>query len=529
LGKISEAFVELVTRDNLDAGLNRARDKMSRWVTRQQREIGRGMDLKFSGRGLAALAGGLTGGLAIGGTVAFLASATDKAADLAETMSKVEQVFGGNSGEVTNFAQSMANAFGLVKKETLDAAANFGLIAQGMGMGRSESAAFSNQFVRLAADASSFYNVPVADALERIRAGLVGESEPLRKFGVNLTAANVEAKALEMGLAGSKAELSDYDKVVARAALITDGLKAASGDLARTFDSLSNAKRKLSGDMENLHTELGAALIDPMGDAIKLVYEFGDALAGVGGQSGGITAIGNAIGGIVNQLRFVTSTGAGNFLDEGFYTLTSMIDPTGFSAGRLHDIQAQKAEEIARLDKANRDAQKAAIKETQGDLWKPGQGGADNPAGAAVREAKKANDALAKSMRDVLKDGTSSQSAFAGKQGLAAGMLLTGMMDPAAYSRFVGGESGIDKEIARREKAILADEKKMSGRGVSMYGDLYSAHQASTKAALEGDTQREQLDTAKKQLDELKGIRESLVKGDPSAFGRFEAILTGPE
>ncbi|MCV6900945.1 hypothetical protein OE165_28330, partial [Escherichia coli] len=78
-------------------------------------------------------------------------------------------------------------------------------------------------------DASSFYNVPLESALEKIRSGLVGEAEPLRAFGVLLSEAAVKQQALAMGVRPVNGELSEQEKVMARVELITKGLNKAQG------------------------------------------------------------------------------------------------------------------------------------------------------------------------------------------------------------------------------------------------------------------------------------------------------------
>src|SRR4051812_2087538 len=72
-------------------------------------------------------------GLAVAGVGAFVAGigySIKRASDLNETLSKVGEVFGGSTGQVTGFAQKMADSFGLNKGEILDAAANIGLVGE---------------------------------------------------------------------------------------------------------------------------------------------------------------------------------------------------------------------------------------------------------------------------------------------------------------------------------------------------------------------------------------------------------------
>lgn len=207
-----------------------------------------------------------------------VSNSVNSAMDLGETVSKVNTVFGQAAGSVTGQADQMAEAFGLAKQPMLDAAAMFGLMGQGAGMAQGASAEFSNTMVKLAADAQSFYNVPLESALEKIRAGLSGESEPLRAFGVFLTEDAMKAEALSMGLIKAGESMTESQKIMARASLIQKGLATASGDLERTQDSASNQTRKLWGTLGNLSTEIGQTLLPLYGLAVAGVNSFVDSM-----------------------------------------------------------------------------------------------------------------------------------------------------------------------------------------------------------------------------------------------------------
>src|SRR3546814_3222598 len=100
----------------------------------------------------------------------------------------------------------------------------------------------SQIFAQLAQDLVSFYNVDTETAIQKLRSGLSGESEPLRDFGVFLTEANVKAKALEMGLTGVGDELTEQEKILARYQLVLEATKNAQGDGARTSESTPDRK-----------------------------------------------------------------------------------------------------------------------------------------------------------------------------------------------------------------------------------------------------------------------------------------------
>lgn len=254
--KLASLFVEVGARtDPFDSAMSRL-----------------GGRLQAKGAALGVLAGNLATSAVhmVAESIGAVFSATVvNAMDLGETVSKVETVFGDAAGSVTGQADAMAEAFGLAKQPMLDAAAMFGLMSQGAGMASGASAEFSNTMVRLAADAQSFYNVPLESALEKIRAGLSGESEPLRGFGVFLTEDAVKAEALAKGMIKAGESMTEAQKIMARASLIQKGLATATGDLERTEDSASNQTRKLWGTLGNLATEIGSTLLPMYGMAVS--------------------------------------------------------------------------------------------------------------------------------------------------------------------------------------------------------------------------------------------------------------------
>lgn len=219
---------------------------------------------------LLALGGAAIGAAGIG---VALKGGVERALDLEETLSKVGVVFGEQADLVTGKAQQLADDFGLAKGSMLDAASQFGLLGKAAGMSQKESAKLSAELTQLAADAMSFYNVPMDVALQRIQSGLVGETEPMRAFGVLLSAAAVENKALAMGLAKSKDGITEQAKVAARAQLIMEGMTDASGDLARTSGSTSNQLRLLKGSLSNTFTTIGTAVLPALNRVVSAMNE----------------------------------------------------------------------------------------------------------------------------------------------------------------------------------------------------------------------------------------------------------------
>lgn len=194
-------------------------------------------------------------------TVQFLRDGIKSASDLNETVSRSKVVFGESFGVVNAQAESMSRRFRVARGEQLDIASGFGAMAQGAGLSEKASAGLANRMTKLAADFNSSVNIGFANAGEKIRSVLAGNSEPLRQFGADVSAAKVEAYALGHGMVDASGKVSEAGKIMARAALIEEGLAYTQGDLERTAGSAANQFRKAGGGLAEFGTRIGTILL----------------------------------------------------------------------------------------------------------------------------------------------------------------------------------------------------------------------------------------------------------------------------
>lgn len=187
-------------------------------------------------------------------------SAIDAASDLNESMSAVRTIFGDAAESVSGFSTSVASSLGLSRNEALQAATQIGALGQSLGLTGMDLSTFSNQVLSAASDLGSFYNADPSEVLDAIRSGLIGEAEPLRRFGILLSDAALSAKALEMGLDGDTKKLTEQQKVMLRQAIIMEQLGAAEGDRAKTSGSLANQMVTLRKSFDDLRASLGKFL-----------------------------------------------------------------------------------------------------------------------------------------------------------------------------------------------------------------------------------------------------------------------------
>jgi hypothetical protein len=247
----------MATIGSINIGVNASTAGLSRGLNQARGQVKGFASETLSLGSVAKLAAGAFAGFNVVGAIK---KAVTAASDLNEQVSKSREVFGPYSQAVEATAQRLADAFGTPKTEIIEAASSIGLIAKGAGQSQEAAAALGAEFAETAVDVSSFFNVPVADALSAIRSGLVGESEPLRRFGVLLNEDAVKAEAARLGIARMGATLTDAQKVQARSSLISKGLAVAHGDQARTAGEVASQIRIMGGRLENLSAEAGKAL-----------------------------------------------------------------------------------------------------------------------------------------------------------------------------------------------------------------------------------------------------------------------------
>lgn len=223
----------------------------------------------FAGK-LKKLAGPAVLGAAAVAMTRFAVSAVKDAAELAESANAVEVVFGSSAKKIKEFADGSIDSVGLASVRINQSATILGSALQNVGFSADEAADKTIMLTERAADMASVFNTDVDDALGAIQSALRGEADPIEKFGVSLSAAKVEAKALALGLAETKGALTETDKAAARLALIMEQTDKVAGDYANTADSVANAQKRVNERWLEGKAAIGDKLLPAAGSFLKL-------------------------------------------------------------------------------------------------------------------------------------------------------------------------------------------------------------------------------------------------------------------
>ena len=235
------------------------------------KKIGQGF--MATGRGVLSLAGTLSRGLYRGAVIGAKAlgalsiaagvvgiKAIALASSARETGSAFNTVFGPSARGIQKDLDQLSNKFGIYNPLLQDATRQFGVFGKAAGVAGNQLPSFSTDLTKAGLDLGSFYDTDPQQVFDALQSGLSGESEPLRKFGIFLSDANLNAFALSEGIGKTTKEMTDQEKVALRQGFIMANLGDAQGDLARTSGGLANQQRGFTGRMKDFLTMLGGPL-----------------------------------------------------------------------------------------------------------------------------------------------------------------------------------------------------------------------------------------------------------------------------
>jgi hypothetical protein len=251
-------------------------------------DAGTGFKGGFGGaiKGLVGLA---AGALAAAGVGSFVKESISQASDLGESLNALQVTYkdlGGSAvAELERIGAEAANTYGLSQTQFNGFAVQFSSFAGSIAGDGGDVVGTLESITGRAADFASVMNLEVGEAAAIFQSGLAGETEPLKKFGIDLSAAAVEAYAMANGIGTAGKQLTEQEKIQARYGALMEQTSKTQGDFANTSDGLANAQRILGANFENVQATVGGPLLNAFASLttalIPVTNELGPILVGV--------------------------------------------------------------------------------------------------------------------------------------------------------------------------------------------------------------------------------------------------------
>lgn len=162
------------------------------------------------------------------------------------------------------YADKVQAALGIDAGEWARNQGVFQSLITGFGVTSDYADRMSRNLTQLGYDLSSFYNLSVSDAQQKIQSGISGELEPLRRLGFDLSQARLQQIAYNNGITQSINTMNQAQKSQLRYIAIMTQVTHAQGDMARTIYQPANAMRVLKQQVSLLSRAFGAMLLPAM-------------------------------------------------------------------------------------------------------------------------------------------------------------------------------------------------------------------------------------------------------------------------
>lgn len=209
--------------------------------------------------------------LGIRKVVGFFGDATNESVDFVEqqnlfnvSMGRTVNQYGELDTEASKyytkaiaFQEKLEEKLGINIAESMQYQALFNAMSKSMGISADYAYKLSENFTKLGYDISSLYNIDPENAMQKLRAGLSGQTKPLSDLGLDITQQSLEPLLDELGIERSVKQLSQAEKMVARYIVVLRQASLAHGDFARTIDSPANQLRIFNAQMTAFKRNMG--------------------------------------------------------------------------------------------------------------------------------------------------------------------------------------------------------------------------------------------------------------------------------
>ena len=155
------------------------------------------------------------------------------------------------------FQEKLEEKLGVNIEESMRYQALFNSMTKSMGLSANYAYTLSENMTKLGYDLASLYNIDTESAMTKLRAGLAGQTEPLRELGLDITEQSLKPIAQELGITESIRNMSQAEKSVLRYIAVLRQAQIAQGDFANTMDSPANQLRIFNAQVTAFKRNMG--------------------------------------------------------------------------------------------------------------------------------------------------------------------------------------------------------------------------------------------------------------------------------
>lgn len=271
-----------------------------------------------------------------------LSSAASSYNDYIETLNLFNVAMGEYAQEAYDYVQTVSDALGVDPAQWMKIQATVMDMSNSFGVATDTAYAMSTALTQLSYDYSSLYNLDIEESSNKIRSALSGEIEPIRNLGRDLSVANLQLVATELGISNNVEAMTQAEKSMLRTLTLLRQSDSAMGDLSRTIEQPANQMRVLNAQLQLLSRSLGELIMPIIQAALPYVIAFVRVLREA------IQALSAAFGIELPEFDFSSSTGSvGDYKDAVDEAVESTRELYQLSFDQLNILGKQQSASAA--------------------------------------------------------------------------------------------------------------------------------------------------------------------------------------
>lgn len=248
----------------------------------------------------------------------FIAQAVTESNKYQEDLNLFTVALGQYAAEAKEYAEKVSDVMGIDPAEWMRNQGIFMTLGTGMGVASDKAVVMSKNLTQLGYDISSFFNISIEDAMQKLQSAMSGELEPVRRLGYALSQNNLQELygkevtsalaesykeleksldgaglsqlAVEMGFDRNISTMTEAEKVQLRYIALMKQNTIVQGDMARTLEAPANQLRILQAQLTQAARAIGNIFIPALNAilpyaiaVVQVIREIANALANLAG------------------------------------------------------------------------------------------------------------------------------------------------------------------------------------------------------------------------------------------------------
>lgn len=177
------------------------------------------------------------------------------------SMQQIERIMGESSNTFKQWAKTQAKAYGMAKEEAFKYGAVYGNLISGFAKDTKQTEQYTRELLKASAVVSSATGRTMEDTMDRIRSGLLGNTESIEDLGINVNVAMIESTEAFKKFANGKSwqQLSFQTQQQIRLfAILEQATKKYGDELAM---NTMTQQMMFVAQLKNIKTSIGEAFL----------------------------------------------------------------------------------------------------------------------------------------------------------------------------------------------------------------------------------------------------------------------------